>query len=208
MCWNKRQSSVYFFVMRDRLTLCFSAACEDQFSCYQSPEDAKKAKLRNRQISKVLKQHQKEELKKLKILLLGKFLFFFFFTTVFFKRTIQLGSYVLFHKECICLMMKDNHFSILICIISKRYRRVWKEHFNKTNEDHSHKRIWHEVKDNFLNLVINLLYLWWIFIPLTNVLDNKNNFLFDYYYRERLEKVSDIRKNIKESIVVSVKIEY
>ncbi|XP_052719472.1 guanine nucleotide-binding protein G(s) subunit alpha-like [Crassostrea angulata] len=57
--------------MRDRLTLCFSAACEDQFSCYQSPEDAKKAKLRNRQISKVLKQHQKEELKKLKILLLG-----------------------------------------------------------------------------------------------------------------------------------------
>lgn len=207
MCWNKRQSSVYFFVMRDRLTLCFSAACEDQFSCYQSPEDAKKAKLRNRQISKVLKQHQKEELKKLKILLLGKFLFFFL-QRVFFKRTIQLGSYVLFHKECICLMMKDNHFSILICIISKRYRRVWKEHFNKTNEDHSHKRIWHEVKDNFLNLVINLLYLWWIFIPLTNVLDNKNNFLFDYYYRERLEKVSDIRKNIKESIVVSVKIEY
>lgn len=207
MCWNKRQSSVYFFVMRDRLTLCFSAACEDQFSCYQSPEDAKKAKLRNRQISKVLKQHQKEELKKLKILLLGKFLFFFY-NGSFFLRTIQLGSYVLFHKECICLLMKDNHFSILICIISKRYRRVWKEHFNKTNEDHSHKRIWHEVKDNFLNLVINLLYLWWIFIPLTNVLDNKNNFLFDYYYRERLEKVSDIRKNIKESIVVSVKIEY
>lgn len=152
MCWNKRQSSVYFFVMRDRLTLCFSAACEDQFSCYQSPEDAKKAKLRNRQISKVLKQHQKEELKKLKILLLGKFLFFLqrFF---FFLRTIQLGSYVLFHKECICLLMKDNHFSIVICIISKRYRRVWKEHFNKTNEDHSHKRIWHEVKDNFFNLV-------------------------------------------------------
>lgn len=207
MCWNKRQSSVYFFVMRDRLTLCFSAACEDQFSCYQSPEDAKKAKLRNRQISKVLKQHQKEELKKLKILLLGKFLFFFL-QRFFFKRTIQLGSYVLFHKECICLMMKDNHFSILICIISKRYRRVWKEHFNKTNEDHSHKRIWHEVKDNFLNLVINLHYFWWIFLPLTNVLDNKNNFLFDYHYRERLEKVSDIRKNIKESIVVSVKIEY
>lgn len=47
-----------------------------------------------------------------------------------------------------------------------------------------------------------------MFIPLTNVLDNKNNFLFDYHYRERLEKVSDIRKNIKESIVVSVKIEY
>lgn len=70
--------------MRDRLTLCFSAACEDQFSCYQSPEDAKKAKLRNRQISKVLKQHQKEELKKLKILLLGKFLFFFFYNGSFF----------------------------------------------------------------------------------------------------------------------------
>lgn len=40
------------------------------------------------------------------------------------------------------------------------------------------------------------------------MLDNKNNFLFDYYYRERFEKVFDIRKNIKELIVVSVKIEY
>lgn len=57
--------------MKDKLTLCFSAAYEDQFSCYQSLEEEKKAKLRNRQISKVLKQHQKEELKKLKILLLG-----------------------------------------------------------------------------------------------------------------------------------------
>lgn len=195
MCWNKRQSSVYFFVMRDRLTLCFSAACEDQFSCYQSPEDAKKAKLRNRQISKVLKQHQKEELKKLKILLLGKFLFFFY--NGFFKRTIQLGSYVLFHKECICLMMKDNHFSILICIISKRYRRVWKEHFNKTNEDHSHKRIWHEVKDNFLNLVINLLYLWWIFIPLTNVLDNKNNFCLIIITERGLKRFLILEKTLR-----------
>lgn len=112
MCWNKRQSSVYFFVMRDRLTLCFSAACEDQFSCYQSPEDAKKAKLRNRQISKVLKQHQKVELKKLKILLLGKFLFFFL-QRFFFKRTIQLGSYVLFHKECICVMIQFWYVSFL-----------------------------------------------------------------------------------------------
>lgn len=94
--------------MRDRLTLCFSAACEDQFSCYQSPEDAKKAKLRNRQISKVLKQHQKEELKKLKILLLGKF--FLYNGPFLFKTSIQLGSYVLFREECIYPLIKDQPF--------------------------------------------------------------------------------------------------
>ncbi|XP_061183074.1 guanine nucleotide-binding protein G(s) subunit alpha-like [Saccostrea echinata] len=57
--------------MQETMRLCFSSAYEDRFGCYQSQEDAKKAKLRNKQISKILKQHQKEELKKLKLLLLG-----------------------------------------------------------------------------------------------------------------------------------------
>ncbi|XP_048728789.1 guanine nucleotide-binding protein G(s) subunit alpha-like [Ostrea edulis] len=57
--------------MREKIKHCFSAACEDRFVYHQYQEDAKKAKLRNKQISKILKQQKKEELKKLKILLLG-----------------------------------------------------------------------------------------------------------------------------------------
>lgn len=58
--------------MREKIKHCFSAACEDRFVYHQYQEDAKKAKLRNKQISKILKQQKKEELKKLKILLLGE----------------------------------------------------------------------------------------------------------------------------------------
>lgn len=58
--------------MQDKIVSCFGTGCDEKFSCYQSPEDAKKAKHRNKQISKLLKQHHKEELKRLKILLLGK----------------------------------------------------------------------------------------------------------------------------------------
>lgn len=57
--------------MQDRIVSCFGTGCDERFTCYQSPEDAKKAKHRNKQISKLLKQHHKEELKRLKILLLG-----------------------------------------------------------------------------------------------------------------------------------------
>ncbi|XP_022300612.2 guanine nucleotide-binding protein G(s) subunit alpha-like [Crassostrea virginica] len=57
--------------MQDKIVSCFGTGCDEKFSCYQSPEDAKKAKHRNKQISKLLKQHHKEELKRLKILLLG-----------------------------------------------------------------------------------------------------------------------------------------
>ncbi|XP_061183073.1 uncharacterized protein LOC133191341 [Saccostrea echinata] len=57
--------------MQEKLTSLFRPTCENRFGCYRSEEEAKKAKLRNKQISKILKQHQKEELKKLKILLLG-----------------------------------------------------------------------------------------------------------------------------------------
>lgn len=58
--------------MQRKLKSLFKTICEDKLSCYSSAEEAKRAKLRNKQISKTLKQHQKEELKKLKILLLGK----------------------------------------------------------------------------------------------------------------------------------------
>jgi hypothetical protein len=60
--------------MREKIKLCFSAAYEDRFGCHQSPEDAKRAKIRDKQISKILKQQKKEEIKKLKILLLGELL--------------------------------------------------------------------------------------------------------------------------------------
>jgi hypothetical protein len=59
--------------MQEKLKSIFRPSCEDKYNCYQSPEEAKRAKLRNKQISKILKQHKKEELRKLKILLLGKF---------------------------------------------------------------------------------------------------------------------------------------
>jgi NifU-like protein involved in Fe-S cluster formation len=62
--------------MQGKLKSLFNSVCNDRFHCYQSSEEAKKAKLRNKQISKALKQHKKEELKKLKILLLGKKLVF------------------------------------------------------------------------------------------------------------------------------------
>lgn len=58
--------------MQRKLKSLFKTVCEDKLSCYSSAEEAKRAKLRNKQISKTLKQNQKEELKKLKILLLGK----------------------------------------------------------------------------------------------------------------------------------------
>jgi hypothetical protein len=58
--------------MQDKIVSCFGTGCDERFNCYQSPEDAKKAKYRNKQISRLLKQHHKEELKKLKILLLGE----------------------------------------------------------------------------------------------------------------------------------------
>lgn len=58
--------------MQEKIKSIFRPACEDRFNCYQSSEEAKKAKLRNKQISKILKQHKKEELRKLKILLLGR----------------------------------------------------------------------------------------------------------------------------------------
>lgn len=56
--------------MQGKLKSLFKTICEDKLN--PSAEEAKRAKLRNKQISKTLKQHQKEELKKLKILLLGK----------------------------------------------------------------------------------------------------------------------------------------
>lgn len=58
--------------MQEKIKSLFRPTSEDRFNIYQSAEEAKNAKLRNKQISKVLKQHKKEELKKLKILLLGK----------------------------------------------------------------------------------------------------------------------------------------
>lgn len=58
--------------MQGKLKSLFKTICEDKLNSYSSAEEAKRAKLRNKQISKTLKQHQKEELKKLKILLLGK----------------------------------------------------------------------------------------------------------------------------------------
>lgn len=58
--------------MQEKIKSLFRPTSEDRFNIYQSVEEAKNAKLRNKQISKVLKQHKKEELKKLKILLLGK----------------------------------------------------------------------------------------------------------------------------------------
>lgn len=58
--------------MQEKIKSLFRPSCEDRFNIYQSAEEAKRAKLRNKQISRVLKQHKKEELKKLKILLLGK----------------------------------------------------------------------------------------------------------------------------------------
>ncbi|XP_022339076.2 uncharacterized protein LOC111134396 [Crassostrea virginica] len=57
--------------MQEKIKSLFRPSCEDRFNIYQSAEEAKRAKLRNKQISRVLKQHKKEELKKLKILLLG-----------------------------------------------------------------------------------------------------------------------------------------
>ncbi|XP_011440328.3 guanine nucleotide-binding protein G(s) subunit alpha-like [Magallana gigas] len=57
--------------MQEKIKSLFRPTSEDRFNIYQSAEEAKNAKLRNKQISKVLKQHKKEELKKLKILLLG-----------------------------------------------------------------------------------------------------------------------------------------
>lgn len=58
--------------MQEKIKSLFRPTSEDRFNIYQSAEEAKNAKLRNKQISKVLKQHKKEELKKLKILLLGR----------------------------------------------------------------------------------------------------------------------------------------
>ena len=58
--------------MQHTILACFGQGCEEKFNCYNSPEDAKKAKHRDKQITRVLRQHHREELKRLKILLLGK----------------------------------------------------------------------------------------------------------------------------------------
>jgi hypothetical protein len=52
---------------------CFGSSCYgNDYPYYDCPEEARLAKMRNKQITKVLKDYQRQEMKKLKILLLGK----------------------------------------------------------------------------------------------------------------------------------------
>lgn len=51
---------------------CFGSSCYgNDYPYYDCPEEARLAKMRNKQITKVLKDYQRQEMKKLKILLLG-----------------------------------------------------------------------------------------------------------------------------------------
>lgn len=94
--------------MQRKLKSLFKTICEDKLSCYSSAEEAKRAKLRNKQISKTLKQHQKEELKKLKILLLGKnklhlyiiyIIFFIFFLSLNYDK-LKLMLFLICYRYC------------------------------------------------------------------------------------------------------------
>ncbi|KAK3106695.1 hypothetical protein FSP39_025335 [Pinctada imbricata] len=57
--------------LQETVMSCLGFGCDESFDCYNSPEEAKRARMRDKHISRVLKQHQREELKRLKILLLG-----------------------------------------------------------------------------------------------------------------------------------------
>lgn len=52
---------------------CFGRSCDEHFRHYINPDEAKRAKQRDKEVTRILKDHHKQELKKLKILLLGKF---------------------------------------------------------------------------------------------------------------------------------------
>ncbi|XP_063422602.1 guanine nucleotide-binding protein G(s) subunit alpha-like [Mytilus trossulus] len=50
---------------------CFGRSCDEHFRHYINPDEAKRAKQRDKEVTRILKDHHKQELKKLKILLLG-----------------------------------------------------------------------------------------------------------------------------------------
>lgn len=50
---------------------CFGRSCDEHFRHYINPEEAKRARQRDKEVTRILKDHHKQELKKLKILLLG-----------------------------------------------------------------------------------------------------------------------------------------
>lgn len=88
----------------------------------------------------------------------------------------------------------------LICWIC-RYWGVRQDHHNKANEDYPYQWIWYEVSFFFTKSEnkkhdLHLRGISWVIIKELQFIG-----LF-ICYRERVEKICDIRKNIKESIVV------
>ena len=55
------------------MSCCMGQGCVDsEHLLYETPEAAKHARMRDKQITRILKDYHREELRKLKILLLGK----------------------------------------------------------------------------------------------------------------------------------------
>jgi len=59
--------------MIEEIMACFGDGCYTNGPAYfDSPEEEKRARMRNKQITKALKEYGHQELKKLKLLLLGE----------------------------------------------------------------------------------------------------------------------------------------
>ncbi|ESO96555.1 hypothetical protein LOTGIDRAFT_159974 [Lottia gigantea] len=57
--------------MRDQVMSCFGSCVEESTRLYSTPEESKRARLRDKQLTRLLNKHHNEEMKKLKLLLLG-----------------------------------------------------------------------------------------------------------------------------------------
>lgn len=69
--------------MTDDVMACFGGGCFTTVSAYyDSPEEEKLAQMRNKQITKALKNYHRQEVKKLKLLLLGEFQIIYYNYTI------------------------------------------------------------------------------------------------------------------------------
>ncbi|KAK6182607.1 hypothetical protein SNE40_010253 [Patella caerulea] len=57
--------------MRDHVMSCFGTCVEESTKFYNTPEESKKARLRDKQLTRLLHKYHKEDMKRLKLLLLG-----------------------------------------------------------------------------------------------------------------------------------------
>jgi len=60
-----------FDQMMNEIMPCLGCLSDTQHF-YETPEDEKMARMRNKQITKILKEYNRQEMKRLKLLLLGK----------------------------------------------------------------------------------------------------------------------------------------